>query len=105
MADDIAAAAESCVVRAFDEVNATRDEPTVISTDPATELLGPAAPLDSVTFAFLIVTIEQFSLDDYDRDIVLFDEEAMGWDYEALDNPFYTVGSLTTYVAEKMAAA
>ena len=97
-------AARTCVVRAFEEVNATRDAGEHIDTAPGTDLLGPQAPIDSVTFAFLIVTIEQFAMDDYDKDIVLFDEEAMGWDYESLDNPFYTVGSLTEYTARKMAA-
>jgi len=26
----------------------------------------------------------------------------MGWDYESLDNPFYTVGSLAEFTARKM---
>ena len=105
MTDEMTSEALICVQRGFEEVNATRDAGDQISTDPDTELLGPTAPLDSVTFAFLIVAIEQTSIDDYDRDIVLFDEDAMGWDYESRDNPFYTVGSLTAYVARKMASA
>ena len=98
------AAARSCVVRAIEEINATRDPGEQVSPALDTDLLGAQAPLDSVTFAFLIVTIEQFAMDDYGADIVLFDEDAMGLDYESLDNPFYTVGSLAEYTAHKMSA-
>lgn len=102
MLTNLEAAARSCVVRAIEEVNVTRDPDQHVGTALDTDLLGAQSPLDSVTFAFLIVTIEQFAMDDYDADIVLFDEEAMGWDYESLDNPFYTVGSLAEFTARKM---
>lgn len=94
--------AQKCVTNAIRDVNDQQLGEIAISEDPATELLGPASPLDSVAFAYLFVTIEQYVLDDYDQEILLFDEAAMELDFEALDNPFYTVGSLTQYVAERL---
>jgi hypothetical protein len=94
--------AQSCVTNAIRDVNEQHAGEVHIPDDPATELLGPASPLDSVTFAYFIVTIEQYALDDYDQEIVLFDEEVMELDFEALDNPFYTVGSLIAFVAGRL---
>jgi hypothetical protein len=102
MIEDKLAEAQSCVYRALEEINATGDQLSLIEIASETELLGPRATLDSVGFAFLIITIEQFALDDFGHDVVLFDENAMAWDYESLVNPFYTVGSLTKYLREKM---
>ena len=90
------------VSKAVADVNAQKTEGPPLDDDPETRLLGDDGVIDSVTFAFLIVTIEQYALDDLDREIVLFDDEVMEMDFDSADNPFMTIGSLTKFVSGKL---
>ena len=95
-------AAVRIVSKAIVDVNDQMTEGPPLVDDPGTLLLGEDGVIDSLAFAFFIVTIEQYALDDLDREIVLFDDEVMEMDFDAADNPFTTIGSLTEFVAKKL---
>ena len=97
------ATAASLVSRAIADVNAQKTEGPLLADDPSYQLLGDGGVIDSLGFAYFIVTIEQYALDDLDQEIVLFDDDVMELDFDALDNPFRTIGSLTELVARKIA--
>jgi hypothetical protein len=87
---------------AIADVNAQSTNGVTLKDDPGYHLLGDAGVIDSLGFAYFIVTIEQHALDELGKEIVLFDDEVMELDFDAVDNPFRTIGSLTEYVARKL---
>jgi hypothetical protein len=95
--------AVSIVSKAIADVNAQKTKGPFLVDHPETMLLGQEGVIDSLGFAFLIVTIEQYALDDLDKEIVLFDDEIMEMDMNSIDNPFISVGSLTSFVHRKLA--
>lgn len=95
-------AAARIVSKAVADVNEQKTDGPPLVDDPGTLLLGEDGVIDSLAFAFFIVTIEQYALDELDLEIVLFDDEVMGLDFDALDNPFRTIGSLTELVSRKL---
>jgi len=90
------------VSKAIVDVNDQKTEGPLLVDDPDTLLLGEDGVIDSLAFAFLIVTIEQYALDDLDREIILFDDEVMELDFESVDNPFLSIGTLVGFVARKL---
>lgn len=95
--------AAGIVAKAIVDVNAQKTEGPLLVDHPETLLLSDNGVIDSLAFAFLIVTIEQYALDDLDKEIVLFDDEVMEMDISEADNPFLTIGSLTAFVHRKLA--
>ena len=91
------------VSKAIVDVNDQMTEGEPLVDHPETRLLGEDGVIDSLAFAFFIVTIEQYALDDLDKEIVLFDDEVMEMDFDSIDNPFVTIGSLTEFVNRKLA--
>ena len=85
------------------DVNDQKTEGPPLVDHPETLLLGDEGVIDSLAFAFLIVTIEQYALDDLDQEILLFDDEVMEMDFDATDNPFMSIGSLIQFVDRKLA--
>ena len=96
------ATAASIVAKAIVDVNAQKTEGALLVDHPDTLLLGDNGVIDSLAFAFLVVTIEQYALDDLDKEILLFDDEVMEMDIDSADNPFLTIGSLTAFVHRKL---
>jgi hypothetical protein len=94
--------AAQLISKALTDVNDQKDDGTRIIDDPSTRLLGDDGVIDSLAFAFLIVTIEQYALDDLDKEIIIFDDEVMEMDFDATNNPFSTIGSLTIFVSSKL---
>jgi hypothetical protein len=90
------------VSKAIVDVNAQRTEGMPLVDGPETLLLGEEGVIDSLAFAYLVVCIEQYALDDLDREIILFDDELMQMDFDSVDNPFLTIGSLTAFVQRKL---
>ncbi|MEK7422242.1 MAG: hypothetical protein AAB131_00240 [Actinomycetota bacterium] len=91
------------VTKAIVDVNDQKTEGPPLVDHPETLLLGDEGVIDSLAFAFLIVTIEQYALDDLDQEILLFDDEVMEMDFDATDNPFMSIGSLIQFVDRKLA--
>ena len=91
------------VSKAIVDVNAQKTEGPPLIDHPETMLLGDEGVIDSLAFAFLVVCIEQYALDDLDKEIILFDDEVMQMDFDSVDNPFVTIGSLTAFVQRKLA--
>jgi len=90
------------VSKALVDVNDQMTEGVRLVDHPDTRLLGEDGVIDSLAFAFFIVTIEQYALDDFDKEIVLFDDEVMEMDFDSVDNPFVTIGTLAQFVAKKL---
>jgi acyl carrier protein len=95
-------AAARIVSQAIADVNDQKTEGPPLVDHPDTLLLGDEGVIDSLAFAFLIVTIEQYALDDLDQEIVLFDDEVMEMDFDSADNPFVSIGSLIQFVDRKL---
>lgn len=95
-------AAALIVSKALVDVNDQMTEGEPLVDRPDTRLLGEDGVIDSLGFAFFIVTIEQYALDDLDKEIILFDDEVMEMDFDSVDNPFVTIGSLTEFVQRKL---
>ena len=94
--------ASQLISKAIKDVNDQREEELQIVDNPSTRLLGDDGVIDSLAFAFLIVTIEQYALDDLDKEIIIFDDEVMEMDFDASNNPFSTIGSLAEFVSNKL---
>lgn len=95
--------ARRAVYEAVEVFNAQADPEKAIVPDDATPLLDPSGQvIDSLGFAFLIVTIEQVILDSMNREVVLFDDSLMDLDLGSPDNPFLSLGSLIRYLSEKL---
>jgi hypothetical protein len=94
--------AENIIGKAVADLNAQKREGRPLLNSSATRLLGDDGSIDSLGFAFLIVTIEQYALDDLDKEILIFDDEVMEMDFESSENPFSTLGSLAFFVAQKL---
>ncbi len=94
--------AASIVSKAIVDVNDQKTEGPLLVDHPDTRLLGDDGVIDSLAFAFLIVTIEQYALDDLDTEIILFDDEVMEMDFDSVDNPFVTIGTLIDFVLKKL---
>jgi hypothetical protein len=96
-------AAAGIVSKAIVDINAQKTEGKPLVDRPETLLLGEEGVIDSLAFAYLVVCVEQYALDDLDREIILFDDEVMQMDFDSADNPFRTIGSLTALVQRKLA--
>lgn len=95
--------AETIVSKAITDVNEQKSEGPPLVNHPESLLLGEDGVIDSLAFAFLIVTIEQYALDDLDKEIILFDDEVMEMDFDSVDNPFISIGTLVEFVEKKLA--
>lgn len=95
-------AATQIISKAIADVNAQRTSGPPLVDSPDTRLLGEEGVIDSLSFAFLVVTIEQHALDDIGKEIILFDDEVMTIAVDDASNPFATIGSLTQYVQKKI---
>jgi hypothetical protein len=73
----------------------------VLKKDPATPLLGPGAPLDSLALVTLIVTVEARVADELGRSVTLASEHAMSRTH----SPFRTLGTLAAYLDELLATS
>lgn len=94
--------ASALVTKSVSDLNGQKKEGPIIQDLPESKLLGDDGVIDSLGFAFLIVTIEQYALDDLGKEILIFDDDVMEMDFESVDNPFATLGSLTNFVATKL---
>jgi len=94
--------ASELISKAVSDLNDQKREGPPLPNDSETRLLGDDGAIDSLGFAFLIVTIEQYALDDLGKEIIIFNDEVMEMDFESADNPFATLGSLTNFVAQKL---
>lgn len=97
--------ASKLISKAVGDLNDQKREGPPFPNIPDARLLGDDGIIDSLGFAFLIVTIEQYALDDLDKEILIFDDEVMEMDFDSDENPFSTLGSLTTFVAQKLEKA
>lgn len=99
----VLAEARRAVYEAVEAYNAQADVGKAIIPDDNTLLLHPDGQvIDSLGFAFLIVTIEQVVLDSMNREVILFDDSLMELDLGSSDNPFLSLGSLISYLSEKL---
>ena len=97
--------ASKIMSKSISDLNEQKSKGPPLLDSSETKLLGDDGMIDSLGFAFLIVTIEQYALDDLDKEITIFDDEVMEMDFELADNPFATVGSLSKFVAQKLESA
>ena len=90
------------IAKAVSDVNAQKQDGTRIEFEESTCLIGGDGVIDSLGFAFLIVTIEQYALDDLGKEIMIVDDEVMEMDFDSVANPFTTIGSLIAFVGKKL---
>lgn len=97
--------AADAVFKAVRDVNEQREEGRLpLEESESQPLLAAEGVIDSLAFAFLVVTVEQYVYDDFDREVLLFDDEVMDLDVSDPAHPFATLGSLIDLVTAKLAA-
>lgn len=97
--------AADAVFKAVRDVNEQREEGRdALQESENQPLLAAEGVIDSLAFAFLVVTVEQYLYDDLDQEVLLFDDEVMDLDVSDPAHPFATLGSLINHVSAKLAA-
>lgn len=89
------------VTRAVEELNESRQVKVLVEQGETAPLYGRGAPLDSLGLVSLILAIEQLVADELNRNITIADERAVSQQR----SPFRTIGSLTSYITERLQEA
>jgi hypothetical protein len=58
--------------------------------------------MDSLNFAFFVISIEQYIKDTEKKEITLFDDYVFSLDPNDPNHPFATISSLTDYIIQKL---
>lgn len=94
--------AESAIKHAIEQVNAIDSHEPKFHGSPESQIFGGANGLDSLNFAFFVITIEQFLRENGGYEIVLFDDYIFNLDTADPNHPFATISSLINYIESKL---
>jgi hypothetical protein len=94
--------AQKSISYAVEQINSIDSaEPSYVA-EPNNQIFGGATGMDSLNFAFFVISIEQFIKDTTKREITLFDDYVFSLDPNDPIHPFATISSLTNYIIEKL---
>ncbi len=88
----------SIIEKAFEELNALRDDAEKISFSTQAELYGPQSKLDSVDLVNLLLAIEEYIEDELDISFTITSEKALS----LKNSPFRTVQTLCDYLQTEL---
>jgi hypothetical protein len=94
--------AESAIKHAVEQVNVIESHEPKFQASPESQIFGGANGLDSLNFAFFVITIEQFLRENGGYEIVLFDDYIFNLDSADPNHPFATISSLINYIESKL---
>lgn len=87
---------------AVDQINSVDSSEPPYIAEPSNQIFGGATGMDSLNFAFFVISIEQFIKDTAKKEITLFDDYVFSLDPNDPNHPFATIASLTDYIIEKL---
>jgi hypothetical protein len=87
---------------AVDQVNSVESSEPRYVAEPNNQIFGGATGMDSLNFAFFVISIEQFIKDTAKKEITLFDDYVFSLDPNDPNHPFATIASLTEYIIRKL---
>ena len=89
---------DEIIKEAVEELNEQKEPANQLNYSPETRLIGKHAEIDSMEFVTLISIIEELISDEFDRSIRSVSDKA----FSRERSPFYSIGTLTDFVAELM---
>ena len=94
--------AQKSISYAADQINSVDSAEPRYVAEPNNQIFGGDTGLDSLNFAFFVISIEQFIKDEVGQEIVLFDDYVFSLDPNDPNHPFATIASLTDYIVKKL---
>ena len=89
---------ENLILNAVEEINEQLPEELKLQKSMETELFGGNGKLDSLGLVNFLVIVEQNIEDVFDISFTIADERAMS----QKNSPFRTIGTLSTYIHQRM---
>ena len=94
--------AQKSISYAVEQINSIDSvEPRYVA-EPNNQIFGGATGMDSLNFAFFVISIEQYIKDTEKKEIILFDDYVFSLDPNDPNHPFATISSLTDYIIQKL---
>jgi hypothetical protein len=94
--------AQKSISYAVEQINSIDSvEPRYVA-EPNNQIFGGATGMDSLNFAFFVISIEQYIKDTEKKEITLFDDYVFSLDPNDPNHPFATISSLTDYIIQKL---
>ena len=94
--------AQKSISYAVEQINSVDSAEPRYVAEPSNQIFGGATGMDSLNFAFFVISIEQFIKDTTKKEITLFDDYVFSLDPNDLNHPFATIASLTDYIIKKL---
>ena len=96
---------EDAVKYAVNQVSAIDSHTYDFQNSIDAPIFGGSNGLDSLNFAFFVVSIEQYVKDTTGIEITLFDDYVFGLDPQDPNHPFANIKNLKNFVDKKIAAS
>jgi hypothetical protein len=90
------------ISHAVDQINSVDSSEPPYVPELHNQIFGGATGMDSLNFAFFVISIEQFIKDTAKKEITLFDDYVFSLDPNDPNHPFATIASLTDYIVSKL---
>ena len=94
--------AQKSISYAVEQINSVDSAEPRYVAEPNNQIFGGATGMDSLNFAFFVISIEQFIKDTAKKEITLFDDYVFSLDPNDPNHPFATISSLTDYIITKL---
>ena len=94
--------AQKSISYAVEQINSVDSAESQYVAEPNNQIFGGAKGMDSLNFAFFVISIEQYIKDTEKKEITLFDDYVFSLDPNDPSHPFATISSLTDYIIQKL---
>ena len=94
--------AQKSISYAVEQINSIDSAEPRYVAEPNNQIFGGATGMDSLNFAFFVISIEQYIKDTEKKEITLFDDYVFSLDPNDPNHPFATISSLTDYIIQKL---
>lgn len=94
--------AQKAISYAVEQINSVDSAEAQYVADPNNPIFGGSTGMDSLNFAFFVISIEQYIKDTEKKEITLFDDYVFNLDPNDPNHPFATISSLTQYIIQKL---
>jgi hypothetical protein len=94
--------AQKSISYAVEQINSVDSAEPRYVAEPNNQIFGGETGMDSLNFAFFVISIEQYIKDTEKKEITLFDDYVFSLDPNDPNHPFATISSLTNYIIQKL---
>jgi hypothetical protein len=94
--------AQKSISYAVEQINSVDSSEFRYVAEPNNQIFGGTTGMDSLNFAFFVISIEQYIKDTEKKEITLFDDYVFSLDPNDPNHPFATISSLTDYIIQKL---